>query len=870
MNTRISILVSQQMDSKVWYERLNLVGKAKRFCQMCAGSFWFWVAVALFTLVEPVLCSYKPEGQVFWAQVAVLAVSSVLYVIQIIGVATREWDKIVLIQAMSSHSSMIVVQKFTFVKLLIFFTAEGEYILEFCCLLGGWLSLFISRGVAVLRCFRVFRLLWFYEVPVFKSAVEETCNPLFGADFVARCFKVLRFAIKSLTAIGNEMFRLTNATRGGLLLMLMLFFSAFVLGTAAFIETRDHCGDETQCHDHCPTRAQCVYTLMRLSFYDGDAFNFIFELTDRHRFLFLICIVYMCITSFGILNGLVGIFGTAFAEASDKAFHEEKNDDGGSEGSYSEDGEDDEDADGADGDNGDAGGGLGGDDLDKEQRRLHNERLANMVLQSFRGDVDQGSDDDGESAVGPQRAEDRQEKASGGGGLAVASGKYLAPVDSSPASAHKQQHGKVGVAELGGGGGVAGWSSEDEAGSVGTGAGRAHGSDAAGDAVWAYEGIELAPRPRANSTASASLPPRHELLQQQVDSLAPRDKAEVQRRLAGKLGAKSQFAMQELQRMAADSLSNNTSPAAPTLRKGQSFTAKPVELRHTGTGRVVPFQHTEAVDMRGGAADELDQPPVASAHALHQSPPLRTHHHHHQAHSRQHPAPAVGMFAQTRNQRSTRSMAGGEQPDRRFAAAIAGSAVTTHNHAHAQQQHGHHSRDALHQHTLDIKALTLNVQSLTRTVEAQHELIMTMLNHLQGGKGAHHSHTPSQPPQREHHGHHGAVRPTTAGRRRAGSESESGALHDQARAHSGSDSPVPEANVAVSPGTVPAAAMTLAGAGSNAAALFVSTDLCDPKTGLPLSPQSAGPATQRTVSMRTATSTPHGPGLGAGGLADDP
>lgn len=149
-------------DAKTWYERLNLFGKLKRFCQYCTGTFFFWLLVAACTLIEPILCSNKPIRNIWWAQVYVLAISSGLYVIQLIGVASREWDKIVMIQALSATSTgmVIPVTNFTPLKIFIFFSAEGEYILEFCCLFGGWMTIFVYPGLAVLRCFRVFRLLW--------------------------------------------------------------------------------------------------------------------------------------------------------------------------------------------------------------------------------------------------------------------------------------------------------------------------------------------------------------------------------------------------------------------------------------------------------------------------------------------------------------------------------------------------------------------------------------------------------------------------------------------------------------------------------------------------------------------------------------
>jgi hypothetical protein len=168
---------------------------------------------------------------------------------------------------------------------------------------------------------------------VFKSNVIYGLSPVLGVKFVTRLFKVLKFAIKALSALGNEMFRLTNATRGGMLLMMVFFYSAFVLGTSLWIQTNGE-------NEACTSFQSCSYTLMRLTFYDGTGFDFAYSLTGKHRFLFFLVIVYMCLTSFGLLNGLVGIFGTAFAVASDDAFNDSDEEDEDTEEAHIENGED--------------------------------------------------------------------------------------------------------------------------------------------------------------------------------------------------------------------------------------------------------------------------------------------------------------------------------------------------------------------------------------------------------------------------------------------------------------------------------------------------------------------------------------------------
>ena len=135
----------------------------KRFCQYAVRKFSFWMAVAAFALLEPVLCSQVQTTLNLVLQTIVLAISTFLYLIQIIGVATTEWDRIQAIQALGQFGSIFVHQsqnQLTLVKLFVFFTAEGEFLVEGAMILAGWILIFWHPGLAILRCFRVFRLLW--------------------------------------------------------------------------------------------------------------------------------------------------------------------------------------------------------------------------------------------------------------------------------------------------------------------------------------------------------------------------------------------------------------------------------------------------------------------------------------------------------------------------------------------------------------------------------------------------------------------------------------------------------------------------------------------------------------------------------------
>lgn len=162
----------------------------------------------------------------------------------------------------------------------------------------------------IFTLFTVVIFSWFYEVAVFKSNTENIFNPLMGEKFVRRVFNVLKFAIKALTALGNEMFRLADGTRGGIILMAVYFYSAFVLGAALWVEI-------DRKSELCQNLGSCTFVMMRLTFCDGDGFDFtLFLPNNYHRILFVVAMMYICITSFGILNGLVGIFGSTYVNAS--------------------------------------------------------------------------------------------------------------------------------------------------------------------------------------------------------------------------------------------------------------------------------------------------------------------------------------------------------------------------------------------------------------------------------------------------------------------------------------------------------------------------------------------------------------------------
>lgn len=128
------------------------------------GLFWFVVAAC--AIVEPIICSFYPTGNILIAQVVVLSAGSLLFAIQLIGLTSTEWEKILATEgdlpSSYPHSKTIFrrMNHMPLLQLLIFFTSEGEMMLEFSCLVIGWVCIFHYPGIAILRCFRILRLLW--------------------------------------------------------------------------------------------------------------------------------------------------------------------------------------------------------------------------------------------------------------------------------------------------------------------------------------------------------------------------------------------------------------------------------------------------------------------------------------------------------------------------------------------------------------------------------------------------------------------------------------------------------------------------------------------------------------------------------------
>ena len=296
-----------------------------KFMHRLTGMISFWILVTIMIVAEPMIVSWNPyeDNWAFAVAGVIIAISSVLLVVQV-GGKTYEMDEEWLAKQSQGRSrkdkeeKMAIPENITIrVKHVLF---SGSFILEFACLLCGWVFLYYRPGIATLRCFRAFRILWYHELPSdVLEPLKRFMAMVLGTDLVELMFRVMKFATRSLSHLGQEMLFLTKKSRGGFILMFMLFYIAYVLGATLWIETAN-----SDLGDFCASLGSCTYTMIRLTFFDGNGFDFAYSLADGHPILFGITCLYLCVTSFGIVNGLIGVFGDIFKDDSDIVFETNK------------------------------------------------------------------------------------------------------------------------------------------------------------------------------------------------------------------------------------------------------------------------------------------------------------------------------------------------------------------------------------------------------------------------------------------------------------------------------------------------------------------------------------------------------------------
>jgi hypothetical protein len=291
-------------------------GQFLRFCyhMLCWHVFWFIYSLLIF--VEPILAYYNPYEypKAYTAQMVIIVVNIPLLFIQLMG-------------HLYYHKTVVQMKqnnmKITYWVAFKSMHWNTPLMLEVVCISTGVIFIWRYPGVALLRLFRAFRTLFYHDG---KDGLPKTVlDPMVammacvvGEPYVLLVMKVLKFASYSIQNMGREIFYLTAKSKGGFILLLMMLFSAYVLGVTFWVAlaAADSANETTLCN----SALSCVFTMVRLSFFDGDGFDFAYSVMFSHPRLFIVLVVYFFLTAIGMANGLIGVFGEIFRNNSQIAF----------------------------------------------------------------------------------------------------------------------------------------------------------------------------------------------------------------------------------------------------------------------------------------------------------------------------------------------------------------------------------------------------------------------------------------------------------------------------------------------------------------------------------------------------------------------
>ncbi len=192
----------------------------------------------------------------------------------------------------------------------------GEVWIDVAGLIFGWAFIFQNPGIAALRCLRVFRFFWYSE---FYRAKKGTM--LYPVTFFAHV------VVQYLEKVGEELFT-TSKSKGGVVVLGFFFFLAYIMAVAVWIYTAPFALMAPEGGNECDTLLHCFLIMLRLTFFDGSGFDFVLSVMDfGDGGLAVLLILYMCLSAFVLLNGLIGIFGSAFASAIEEEDDEDDEDD---------------------------------------------------------------------------------------------------------------------------------------------------------------------------------------------------------------------------------------------------------------------------------------------------------------------------------------------------------------------------------------------------------------------------------------------------------------------------------------------------------------------------------------------------------------
>lgn len=150
-NTHLTVRIDEYLDNVK--ERL---AKTKLFV------LYVFLAL-LFSIIDAILISFRFSYFSKQMQFLLLALSTVIFLLDL------GFTYIFLDSTCQQH--------FTVLKIVISLLSEAGALFEFIVLVIGWIFIFINHGVSALRCLRVLRCIWHFEI-IFRQK-KKNSNKIF-------------------------------------------------------------------------------------------------------------------------------------------------------------------------------------------------------------------------------------------------------------------------------------------------------------------------------------------------------------------------------------------------------------------------------------------------------------------------------------------------------------------------------------------------------------------------------------------------------------------------------------------------------------------------------------------------------------------
>lgn len=279
-----SDLVDHAIDVGILVD-MNLPVNAARSKFIKTNIFWFFLTTSFaVAIADPIVTSFGPQTLII--QIIFLTISTVLMVVGVVSTASH-CDRF-----MPFYDKVIMM-------------VDGQAMLEIVPLLLGWMLIFYDTGGAAIRCLRVLRFVFYFELtsidyPVGYIPAEHPMS------FHKSCIVMVQY----LNRVGAELF--TEQTRGGSVVFLMWFFLTYVVALICWYNENnliDTWGGPT----HCNTLTHCFITIFKLAVMDCGGMDYV-SLTANAGYPGYTILLFLYWISCGIIlyNGLIAIFSECF------------------------------------------------------------------------------------------------------------------------------------------------------------------------------------------------------------------------------------------------------------------------------------------------------------------------------------------------------------------------------------------------------------------------------------------------------------------------------------------------------------------------------------------------------------------------------